>query len=799
MSVVNSTPLLAAAGGEYQISRSVRLRSSASAFLNRTLATPTNGIKWTWCGWVKRGAMASGTRYTLFSADVNSSNVCRVTFGSNYTSNSDTIEFTQTNGGSTTFRKETTAVYRDPSSYYYIHIVYDSANATAADRCQIWVNGVRVTSFSSSTDPALSTSSWINTAISHRIGQDGLSAASFDGYLTEVNFIDGQALTPSSFGETDVLTGVWKPKKYAGTYGTNGFYLNFSDNSNNTAATIGKDYSGNGNNWTPNNISVTAGATYDSMIDVPTPYADGGNGRGNYAVLNPLKTTKAPAEGNLAVLGASGSYVDSTYGTIGVTGSGKYYFEVTGCFIAGFNVSDINPSTNQTTGRVVYHGGIGYIYDEASAVQTGLATVNSTDVVGIALNLDAGTLAFYKNNTQLGTNVSISSSNTWWPFIQSINTYTSYVNFGQRPFAYTPPTGFKALNTQNLPEPVIAQGNKHFDVSTYNGTSANQTVTNSGGFQPDLVWTKVRNSADFHALTDSVRGASRWLTSNGTNAEFDYTAINSGVKSFVSNGFTLQADSSNIFNQTGRTYVGWQWKAAGSTVTNTAGSITSTVSANPTAGFSIVTYTGNGSTGTVGHGLGAAPSMIIVKKRTGTIGTATSSWPVYHKNLSLPSQSIVYLNLTNAQQSDVTLWNNTAPTSSVFSIGNTSLQNENTATYVAYCFSEVSGYSRFGSYTGNGSTDGPFVFCGFRPRFVMYKRTDSTANWLMLDTALNPSNNSSTYLLPNTSSSEGTDNVFDILSNGFKLRNGGATSNANGGTYIFMAFAESPFRNALAR
>ena len=612
-----------------------------------------------------------------------------------------------------------------------------------------------------------------------------------DCYLTEINFIDGQALTPSSFGETDAATGVWKPKKYAGTYGTNGFYLNFSDNSAATAAAIGKDNSGNGNNWTPNNISVTSGSTYDSMLDVPTMYADGGNGRGNYCVLNPLKVSNAApvAYGNLRFLGVSGSFVESVYGTFGVTGSGKYYFEVTGAYIVGFNNSDVNAARDQTTGRATYHAGSGFISVGATTVQSGLATAyNNTDVVSVALDLDAGTIAFYKNNTQVGTNVSISAASTWWPFFQNTTTYYSQVNFGQRPFAYTPPSGFKALNTQNLPDATIKKGNQYFDISLYSATgSTPQTITNSGGFQPDLVWTKPRSSVGENALNDSARGASKLLITSSTAAEATDAQY---ITSFNSNGYSLGTN-----NWSGTTVVGWQWKAGGTAVSNTSGSITSSVSANTTAGFSVVTYTGTGASATIGHGLGVAPSMIIAKWRT---GGSTQGWPVYHA--STGASKYLVLNTTAAASTNAPTWV-TAPTSSVFSVSTDNWNNGSGFTFVAYCFSEVAGFSKFGSYTGNGSSDGPFVYCGFRPRFVLVKGSSNSSSWQMFDTSRPGYNANDNTLWADLSSAEGTGTArIDLLSNGFKVRApAGTDPNVSSATYIYMAFAENPTKYALAR
>jgi hypothetical protein len=290
---------------------------------------------------------------------------------------------------------------------------------------------------------------------------------------------------------------------------------------------------------------------------------------------------------------------------------------------------------------------------------------------------------------------------------------------------------------------------------------------------------------------DSVRGTGVTLFSNSTSADY---AVTDAVTSFNSNGFSYGVDPT--CNTNGSTNVFWQWRASNATaVTNTAGSITSTVSANTTAGFSVVTYTGNATSGaTVGHGLGIAPSMVIVKSRS-----AANNWCVYH--ISMGNQYATLLNSTASSYSNSNYWNNTSPTSTVFSLGNGNDTNQSSATFVAYCFAAVAGYSAFGSYTGNGSSDGPFVFTGFRPRYVLVKRSDSTANWTIRDAARNPYNSANLGLFPNLSAAEDSTSGrdIDILSNGFKIRGTDSDLNTSSGTYIYACFAESPFKFALAR
>ena len=346
--------------------------------------------------------------------------------------------------------------------------------------------------------------------------------------------------------------------------------------------------------------------------------------------------------------------------------------------------------------------------------------------------------------------------------------------------------------------PVITKPNQHFDATLYTGTgAATQTATNSGSMQPDFVWIKDRSQSTRHVLTDSVRGVGKSLYSSTTDSEGtdDSTGY---LSAFNSNGFTLNRGSGGLgerVNYTSDNYVAWQWKAGGAAVANTSGSISSQVSVNSTAGFSIVTYTGTGANATVGHGLGVVPSLYVVKRRNNVDG-----WFVYSNQLAATQ----YLRLnTTAAAATFNFWQDTAPTSSVFSISTDVSVNANSDTYVAYCFAQVAGYSAFGSYTGNGSTDGPFVFLGFRPRFVITKRTDSSSggNWTIIDSARNPYNVTNQRLFADTSDADGTGNiVHDFVSNGFKVRQGdSSTNNISGATYIYMAFAEAPFKFSNAR
>jgi len=340
--------------------------------------------------------------------------------------------------------------------------------------------------------------------------------------------------------------------------------------------------------------------------------------------------------------------------------------------------------------------------------------------------------------------------------------------------------------------PTITKPNLYFDVVTYTGTGATQTITGLN-FQPDFVWIKNRtNGANWHVLTDAVRGVQKEIYTNSTAAEATLTTT--GVNQFNSNGFQILGNSGD-YNRSGDNYVAWCWKANGSGSTNTSGSITSTVSANTTSGFSVVTYSGTGTTGTIGHGLGVAPSMLIVKCRS----NATTNWYTYH--ISIGNTGALGLNLTDATITSSAFWNNTSPTSSVFTLSGASGElNGSGRTYVAYCFAEVAGYSKFGSYTGNGSADGVFVYTGFRPAYVMIKNTvNGSTNWRILDSKRNTYNVIGETLQADTSDAGANFTLLDFLSNGFKLRNTFTDFNLSSSTYIFMAFAEAPTKFSLAR
>lgn len=810
------------------ISKSLRFNQADDTYLNRTPAIAGNRTIWTWSAWVKR-ATISDFQYSLYAGG-SSSNPGYDEF--RFTT-ADKFRFFIVSSGSVVLDLLTTQVFRDPSAWYHFVVAYDSTQATASNRAKIYVNGSQITAFDTATYPAQNTNSSINNSVAQTMGLSLAAGFELNGYLTEINFIDGQALAASDFGMTDTNTGVWIPKKYTGTYGTNGFYVNFKDATN--TSTLGLDYSGNGNNWNANNFSVTAGAGNDSLTDVPTPWVGysvngdtGGVVRGNYATLNPLQNALTLANGNLDNTQSGGGAYAMAKSTFGLS-TGKWYWEVLitarpTIFDSRFSIGISSPS--ETTGSYVGSTSGGYgifgstsVAADGSKVNNGSFTAvtgagfTTNDVLMFAFDADAGKLWFGKNGTWLesgapasGTNAQFTSipAGTYLPAISSYSGtgYTSSAsnNFGQRPFAYTPPAGFKSLCTTNLPTPTIGatsttQAGKYFNAVLWTGNNTARTITGYG-FQPDLIWAKSRDVAANHRISDAVRGSGGTYLYNLSSSTTGAENTDTDITGFASDGFTL-GGSVNHPNVSPYTYVGWGWKANGAGVTNTAGTITSTVSANTTAGFSIVTYTGNGTNGaTVGHGLNATPQFIIVKRRN-----SASSWQVRH--VSLPRTTPVQLESTAAASTNLNIWANPLD-STVFAINDGSSVNAASQTYVAYVFAPIAGYSAFGSYTGNGNANGPFIYTGFRPAFLMTKRTNTTGDWYIWDATRSPSNAVALNIWPNLSSAEynyGADGTqpWDFLSNGFKARVDSIINNTNGDTYIYMAFAQNPFKFSNAR
>ena len=778
--------LTSGAGGGYQIERSLRFNDDDSAYLSRTPSVGGGTKIWTLSCWVKK--IKTSNNY-IFSAHTDVNNYSWIKFDDGG------IDVKAVVGGVTRANYYDASSFRDPSAWYHLVV---SSNGTSG--ISIYVNGVSKAVTAATPLTSVYNYDFNKISTPHRIG--GWNTTYSDNYLADFYWIDNQNLAASDFGEFDA-NGVWQPIKYTGTYGTNGFHLDFSDNTSTT--TIAEDSSGNGNHWTANNISVAAGADNDSLLDSPTNGTQtdtgaGGEVSGNYCTLNDVfKSTNgytSISNGGLEVENTSALWT-TVFGTTALPSSGKWYWEATNLTAnILFGIVSLD-STNITadnffTASSISHG----FYPLNGNVNSGPGNSSvsystaplSTDYIGVALDMDAGELTFYKNGSSLGV-AKTGLTGNWIPALSLYNTGYNYtVNFGQRPFSYSAPSGFKALCTANLDTPTIEDGSTAMDVALYTGNGSTQTISGLN-FPPDLVWIKNRSTTNNHKLTDTVRGATKELESNTTDAEVTNA---DGLTAFNSDGFDLGADVE--YNTSAESYVAWTWKGGGTAVSNTDGSITSSVRANQSAGFSIVNWTGTGSNATIGHGLNSEPYLVVIKNRS-----TVSDWVVY--NNSVGATKALFLQNTSAGTTASTFFQNTAPTSSVFYTGTNNGVALSGSNFIAYCFAPVEGYSSFGSYTGNGNADGPFVYTGFKPRWIMVKST-GVNGWVILDTARDDDNLANKQLIPNLGNAEDTVNQYfwcDILSNGFKLRTTGTPSNASGVDFIYAAFAEHPFRTARAR
>ena len=791
--VFNNNLLLGASGaGGYTIDQSIRFNDNDSPYLYRTPGSDGDTTAFTISAWVKRANITSLMNiYCGYDSGGPASGELRL--------NGSALQFYDNNGSGNGLL--TNALFRDPSAWYHIVAVWDTDNATSTDRLRLYVNGERITSFSSSTYPAsgYATTYFNRAAYQQRIGYTLSGGGTYsDCYMAEYHFIDGQSLDPSSFGEVNSDTGQWIAKKYSGSYGTNGFYITGED-----SADLGADYSGNGNDFTSSGLTSA-----DQMSDSPT---------NNWCVLNSINlgTSETLANGNLDVANSASAW-RSFSGTHGVS-SGKWYWEATQTgTVGGSNAALIGIAEYQeadfarlavvtkigpAAGGYAFENWTGNKRDPAETISSYGSAVTSGQIVGVALDLDNAKIWFSINNTwqasgdpAAGTNEAFASlpAVEWCPAGSLYNATNTY-NFGQSAFAYTPPTGFKALNTANLPDPTIVDPSAYFQPTLYAG---NGTAIGSGGlevnqsenstFQPDFVWIKNRSAADNHMLYDSVRGATKDLHSNAAAAEVTDTE---GLSTFDTDGFTV---GSNVeVNTNAENYVAWQWYAP-TTSTNTDGSVNTSLSVNQTSGFSIGTFDGTGANLTAGHGLGVAPDFIMA-----TVRPDAANWNVYHS--AIGNTGALRLNLRNPTSTSSQYWNNTSPTSTVITFGNNGSSNSSGNSTIFYAFTEVEGYSAFGSYVGNGNASGPMINLGFEPAFLMFKSTGDN-KWVMKDTERSPFNDSSLSLVANNSDAELTnDQPIDINSNGFKLRTTGSGVNSNGVTYVYIAFASSPFKTANAR
>ena len=779
----------------YLINHSMRLNGT-NAYLSKTnFGSSDNTSKRTFSTWIKYCNDAPAATYTHI-VGAGASNIDG--FGFNQSENLQFLRIgTSTHNG--------TANIRDVSGWYHFMFTWDHT----AGNWYIYINGQQdATGSTSGALTKMGQSGQTNT-----IGKRSNQATYIHGYLADTVFLDGVIKPVSDFGETK--ESIWIPKDVSDTlslsdFGTNGYYLNYADSSD-----LGKDVSGKGNHWTSNNL-----AAEDQVPDSPT---------NNFATMNAVDDSSMNySEGNLRPTPASD--YKATRGTIGIPTSGKWYFEARVITGGGGNVQDqmigVATSSNVLTGTSPYPQsftyGVGYIGSgqinrAGSANQTSLTALSAGTIVGVAVDVDNNQVQFYLNGSAEGTAKQlVSTSEPNFPMFVGATSRSSQFNFGQDStfagaisaggnadangtgdFAYAPPSDHLALCTSNLSDPAIDPNSDenptdHFNTVLYTG-DGQTTKSVTVGFEPDFTWIKSRSTTGHHSLIDSVRGDIA-INSNQAIAEYGVTPFNSNSNGTIDVPYYNNAYSMNT-NST--TYVAWNWLGGGAASTNNNGAIQSSVSANTKAGFSIVSYTGTGSASTVGHGLTQAPELILVKNRD----DATKNWNVY---ATILGNNYLELNNSIVTFTGANYFNNTLSTNTVFSVGSLGSTNGNGNGMIAYCFHSVDGFSKVGRYISNNSADGPFSYTGFRPAFLLIKRTQSaSANWLIYDDKRDTYNQMQFALFPNTDAAEYTSNLLhvDFLSNGFKIRNAtyGETNAPSGHVYLYMAFAKQPLKYANAR
>ena len=799
---------------DFEVERSLRFNRGDNAHLSRTFSSAGNRKTFTFSAWFK--ITFSGVHGAFFSGSKSGTGFFKFMFRDDGRLEINTSENSQSD--STVIR--TTRKFRDPTAWFHLVVAYDTTQATASNRVKIYINGIQETVFDNNTFPPQNHDVTVNVDGEHQVGNQVGTSNYYDGYMTEVHFINGLQLTPSSFAKTNTETNQWIPKDTSGlTYGTNGFRLQFSDNTGTSATTLGKDTSGNSNNFTPNNFNVTANdVDNDSVLDTPT---------NNWCTLNPLTGYWAeggeipPADGMLHANNPN-SGDRSNFATFRLKAGKKYYFE--GKYFeqgSGSQCKWAITSLDRLDGRAVkpfgagafgvdWRGGAGTptSIDPAGASNIGSRPSNG-QVIGVAIDLVNGKFYAHKGNSYYnsgdpdnGTGAIVTNIPTGvdYNFIGSVDSggpvFASFkINFGQQGFAHQPSSFTDLLNSQNLDDPAIALPKKYFDIFLYDATG--NAMSFSGlDFQPDWIWQKSRNStvsSNVNYLIDANRGGNLGLVGNSGNAEYSGAAI-----TFTSNGYDMGASSGGQGNASGNSYVSWNWFAGGSTVTNNNGSISSQVRASTTSGVSIVTYTGNGQdAATVGHGLGVAPQIVLVKRRNASDDWRMNVGPVLESGKE--GHSLKW-NSAGGENDANNLFNSTNPSSTVFTLGSSpdADVNSNGSTYVAYCFAAVEGFSSFGRYMGNGATNGRVIFTGFKPAWVMIKTTQQAGDWVIIDSTRSATNPRNKRLDANASDAEQTEIIHDFLANGFKLRSSSASKNPNSEIQVYWAFAEAPFKYARA-
>ena len=805
------------------IDQSLRLNNSDNPYLKFDITSDGNRKTFTLSFWFKIGRF-DGTNHRQIYTDGNSSNYSYISL-----STADQLYF-QLNDGAASRVIYTNRVLRDVSAWYHAVIAVDTTQVTDTDRVKIYINGEQET-YASASYPTKDNDTTINkSGNDHYIGKyGGNNSRNFAGYLAEMHFVSGSQLAPTSFGETS--NGIWIPKQYTGSHGTNGFHLDFSASSftdNSSDPDVFADQAGS-NNFNAYNFAAT-----DIVSDSPT---------NSFCTLNPLTHGTWPTlkEGNLSIAGVYSADLCGVTSTWFPT-TGKWYWEIhaegSTLTYPYFGITDQRQVlTNSTKGSfysVAWRRGGGSVAMTGTSTYMGTITKeNATswtnnDIIMFALDVDARKLWIGKNGTwnDSGDPAAGTGENASWTVDTGVSPsfmgYSSQgvncvFNFGQDgtfngnqtaqgnadengvgDFYYSPPSGFLAMATSNIAEPTIGPGKNeqaddNFNTVLYTGDGSNGQAITGVGFQPDWLWVKARSGTAYHELHDSVRGAGTRLFPHETD---DESTVGT-VSSFDTDGFTVSRNSAyDGTNQNSVTFVGWSWKAGGAASSNGNGSITSSVSANTTAGFSIVGYTGTGSNATVGHGLSSAPEYVIIKNRD----TAGYNF-VVGSDILTSWAYILKLNLTDGESSTTgtqACFNSTAPTPTVFTVGTSVATNKSSADHIAYCFHSVEGFSKIGQFRGNSNSNGAFVNLGFRPAWVLIKSLSSGTSWCIFDNK-REGYNVDNDLMRVAAATEQTDDDVDFLSNGLKFRRSSTNFNNSSHTYLYLAFADDPFKYANAR
>ena len=815
---VLQTGLAKSAAADYTIDQSLRFEDGDSAYLSRTAgSTASSSTAWTYSGWVKLGVTSYG--YVLFMGGPSVNDYSMVgTTGA--WPDTQLYIVSHTDPSTDSYKLKTSQLLRDYAGWYHIFVAYDSTQAET-DRIKVYINGERVTAFSTATYPSASLAEpYINVNTKNQMlsrwGTDN-DTGYFGGYMAEVHVIDGTA-SVGDFGETDAATGQWKAIEYTGTYPGNSFYLKFE------SGAIGTDSSPNGNTFTATNLSSTT----DVVLDSPS---------NNWCTLNPLFKywgggsvidVMTFSEGNLKA-DASGSYGFAT-GTIAPS-SGKWYYEIAGITDAQTTIGaydmDVLPTSADNFYELKnyrYYGYTGIAYDKDGSTVATYSTFGIGDVIGCALDLDNNKIFFSKNGVWQGSSDPAAGTNplatdvtgAWVPACSADTSQSVKINFGQdssfsgsetaqgngpdgTDFYYEPPAGYLALCSSNLASPAIADPTKYFSATEYSGNAGEHVITT--GVEPDLIWFKRTDASQNHALMDGVRGWDKVMYPNLTNAEGTETSS----ITIQSDGFTIPDSSyGGAYNNSGSDYVVWNWKAGSSASGTTGGSGTSksyTAKYSADAGISIIGFEGNDTAGhTVPHHLSVAPELVIVKNRT----NAVHDWQTGSDYLTSWEYRLK-LNDSVAEAAVSSSFDSTAPSSSVITLGSNSDVNEDGSDMIIYAFHSIPGYSAIGSFEGTGNADGPYIHTGMTPSFVLFKNIDAAENWRMMDNKRDPYNVRDRRLMPNSSSEElgppsasGQQSV-DFLSNGFKIRTTNSAQNQDTKSIIYYAVAESPFQYSNAR